>query len=323
MANIPTYISKVFIQGNTSDIVRLLEQAKRQYPVLNWSINTYGGQVFTAKTITWQKPAFAFWNFSHPDDALIYKYYPTTGKTVYQREWNRNNWGSAYEVSYVDRASGWITSEEAVEHLFINVLSREGTIGTAPPENAVGFFLSVNTEDRPSRIWQTIGEAYPMLKFTIHQNTEWYGSSRYKLVVENGSVVLDEKLDHIDSSHDEHVKWFGSCPCIAGGSVWSWPLECRETYNKQLPSYVERLMEVVDTSGLEAIATVDEDELRRFESMSYWSEPELRDYLSFMLKAYLWGDWVSKPATIAQHKEIHEAATKALIIRAEKEKANA
>lgn len=244
MANIPTWSNRAVFSGKMSDLRALVDQASKPYPVIRWSeVWQNGNSIVTySKNITWEKPKFAFWNFVHPSNEEIYKYFDQPNKRVYQRKWNREHWGSAYDVGWAevyfvhkDEIQSWSTGHLSRDRWFLS-----NALADVPPDSTDYCLVArLETEDCPTAIWSLIAQAHPNLTATIRQAGE-YGWKLKVVTMENGVSTLVASTEVPPRTHDEQATFYGACRCETNAAYpHYWPEECREKAEQAATSNAE------------------------------------------------------------------------------------
>jgi hypothetical protein len=228
MANIPYWQSNVVFKGKLGDLVALTNQARTPYPSIRWQETN--ASVYK-KDVSWNRPKFAFWNFVHPSNEDIYKYFDKPEKRVWQRKWNREHWGSAYEVT---ARAYYFTKATNEQKAVARSLPPEEMFGldtmTHLPQDSTEWIIyaEIHAEDCPTTIWSVIAEQYPDVSATIRQTGD-YG---YKVKIQsfsNGQASVVAEKDGLPSTHDEQTLFFGECRCVTHThNSWHWPTECQE-----------------------------------------------------------------------------------------------
>lgn len=288
MANIEEWETFLLIEGDTDEIKRFYLQATASRPSIQWyEQHLTEDDSRWVKHIRWTiRGTLSFWNFIHPSNDLIYKYYDKKENRVFQRKWNRENWGSAYDVSY---ASDWFIADAIVNsssptdfYKYINQSSFEVRVNKdysrailsqdndrrpmADVQSWQEYFdqltfkaviLSFHTEDRPTEVFNLIAKEYPTLKFTIQQR-ERGGMKVSASTIENGKwSTLVEPKSMFETTHDEQTEIYGKCQCTdKDTSTYYWPKECQEREQNKTIIIFNTMLKLID-SGIEDKSVFD------------------------------------------------------------------
>jgi hypothetical protein len=304
MANIPTWRSVVLMEGTPTDVLAVLTQASTPYPTIVWANETTlaSQQKIVTKRVVMETPTFAFWNFVHPTSAEIYKYYPRNNAKTSRRKWNRDNWGSAYDADtfravVVGEAIADLTTRQRFDIYHNNITTRsmqglKEKVQALKDESkeSVAVYLSLDTEDCPSKIWGVIARQHPSIKFTATVMCTSYNEPNTLRVweAENGQAMFVGEIENY-SSHAGYETLLGKCTCTFTGEdviPVSWhevPQECRDKYFANVEAEVQKVVEQFVTTGA---VTYNPSQIRQLQFNQH-SDTGVK-YADKLQEAYIW-----------------------------------